>query len=106
MLAQQLQTQFTREDTGAVAEPGRVPGLTFLALVVEHRTRQFTVVRPRPAVEVVAADAGPHIVDHTHLGMNVNRCAFVVFHVEHVHTVRCGPTARGDGLLPTHLVGR
>ena len=88
----------------AVALPSRVGGLPLVAGVVEHRAGQLAVVRPGPPVEVVAAHAGPDVVDHADLRVHVDRVAGVVLHVEHVHPVRCGPLAQRQRLLaPDHV---
>jgi hypothetical protein len=90
VLAQQPQPQVASELTG----------------LVKHRTGQLAVVRPRPAIEVVAAHAGPGVVDDTDLRVHVNRCALMVLDVEDVHPVRAGASARLDRLLAADLVGR
>src|SRR5919202_3260193 len=73
VLAPQPQAQLPGEHPGAVAEPGRVARLPRIAGRVEHRGGQLGVVGPRPAVEVVGADRGPDVVDHAHLGVDVDR---------------------------------
>ena len=55
-------------------------------------------MRPGPAIEVVAADARPDIVDDTHLGVHVHRRALVVFDIEHMHSLRARLAARLDRL--------
>ncbi len=63
-------------------------------------------MRPGPAVEVVAAHAGPHVVHHADLRVHVDRRAVVVLHVEHVHPLRRGPVAQRQRLLPADHVRR
>ena len=87
----QLQPQVAREDARAVAGAGRVARLARVPRGVQHRAGELAVVGPRAAVEVVAAHAGPDVVDHAHLGVHVDRRPRVVLHVEDVHPVRARP---------------
>src|SRR5262249_27843343 len=53
------------------------------AVGVHHRAGDLRVVSPRPDVEVVRADAGPYVVDDTHLRVYVDRDAGVVLGAVH-----------------------
>ena len=77
-----------------------------LAGVIQYRTRQFAVVRPRSAVEVIAADARPDVVDDTDLRMHVHGRALVVLDVEHVNPLRAGLLACIYRLTAANHVGR
>jgi hypothetical protein len=105
VLAQQTQPQIPGEDPGAVAKPGRIGRLSRIARLIEYGAGELTVVCPRTTVEVVAAHAGPYIVDDAHLRVYVDRVAGVVLDVEGVHPITAGAPAHLQRLGPTDVVG-
>ena len=106
MLTQKSQPQIAREHPRAVTPPGRIMGWAVISGVIQYGTGQFAVVGPRSAVEVVAADAGPHVVDHADLGVHVHRYALVVFHIEDVDPFGTSAPACLNGVIAANEVGR
>ena len=106
VLAREREAQIAGECAGPVAEAGRIGRLARVAALVEHGAGELAVVGPRAPIEVRAADARPHIVDHRDLRVDVDRGARGVLDVEHVYAVVGGLAAGVDGLEPADLVGR
>src|SRR5205085_6072365 len=83
MLSPETETKIPREPASPLVPSGEIDRVTSISLIVDDRDRQFGVMRPRPAVEVVGTDHGEVIVDHNHFGVNVDRLALFVLEVEH-----------------------
>src|SRR5664279_2207823 len=78
MFASQGEAQVTCQHARAVAEACRVARVPLVTLLVNHCTAQFRVMGPRSAIDVVTANAHPHVVDDADLRVHVDRHAALV----------------------------
>ncbi len=104
VLPPQLQPQVTCELASSVAEAGRIDGGARVACGVDDRAGDLGVVAPRPSIEVVRSDGGPHVVDHADLGVDVNRNAVKVLDVVDRDAVARRIEKDSHRMLAAHLV--
>src|SRR5450755_2960061 len=87
MFSSQGEAQVARKDACAIAKATRISGFALVAIVIDDGTAELGIVRPRAAIQIVAAYAGPYVVDDTDLGMHVDRHTLVVLDPIHSDAV-------------------
>ncbi len=104
MLAHELQAQLAGEDAGAVPQAAGVPRTARVRGLVVDGAAEFGVVGPRTEVDVVGPDRGPHVVDHAHLGVDVDGRSGVVLQAVHRDPVASGAAQLGQRVDPPDQV--
>jgi hypothetical protein len=82
-----LYTKIAGESTAAITEPCRIERYSIIELCVENRAGHLRIVGPGPTIEIVRSNKRPDVVDHTHLGMDVDGRAILILEVVDAYPV-------------------
>src|SRR5665213_2094240 len=81
MFRPERKAQRASELAASVTKSTRVKRDPFIEFAINHGAREFRVMRPRTAIQIVRSDGRPHVVNNTDLGVDVYGVARFVLDV-------------------------
>src|SRR5664280_1172088 len=87
MFRPERQPQFASELAASVTESARIERTPVIEFAINHGAREFRVMSPRTAIQIVRSDGRPYVVNNTDLGVDVNGSACFVLDVVDLDSV-------------------